>query len=162
MRRVRIRVIYASLLVLSTTTTAFAYRVLVHPACPDMSPMVSWRDYMSAKFPKAGNKVSGIAGVQFRNAKKINDPPAIGRLDTRFCYGVQYHGNNVYETWLIPPPGFPSANDPKNGLVGNPMKYEINVYGVLLLFNEAGEVLNRNGDVVGQLVCYLSNECGAY
>lgn len=47
-------------------------------------------------------------------------------------------------------------------LPGNPENYEINVLGVLLLFDEQGRVWDRRGNHVGRLVCYASNECGRF
>jgi hypothetical protein len=37
-----------------------------------------------------------------------------------------------------------------------------NVYGIILGYNDVGEVLSHKGDVVGQLVCYFSDECGGF
>ena len=157
------RIIESVILLALSTSPAGAYRVLVHPACPDMNPKVTWQDYLSAIFPRAANKVSGIAEVQFRKAKQVNDPKAIGNLTTRFCYNVQFHPDTkTYESWYTVPPGEQSSHNTKGGLPGDPSRNEINVYGIVLIFNSAGEVLNKNGETVGQLVCYLSNECGGY
>ena len=49
-----------------------------------------------------------------------------------------------------------------SGLPGSPAKRQINVDGVLLKFNRAGEVYEKRGRVAGTLVCYLSNECESY
>ena len=149
----------AFLSLLSFSGHAYAYRVLVHVACPSSSPTVSWIDYLSAKFPKTGDRVSGVAEVQFRMAKQVNDPAAIGNLPTNLCYNVRYDPKSkTYLSWYTPS----SGSNTKQGLPGDPSQQEINVYGVLLFFNEAGEILNHNGVAVGQLVCYLSNECGGY
>ena len=139
-------------------SAAIAYRVpIADGACPDTNPNFTWREYLtSTKY--------GRAEIQFRTAKNVNDPAAIGGLDTRNCYNVRYHPETkTYDSWYTIPPG---TGDPhpntKEGLPGDPVNNEVNVYGVVLLFNEAGEVFNRKGEIVGQLVCYFSNECGGY
>ncbi|WP_141398669.1 hypothetical protein [Enterobacter sp. CC120223-11] len=50
----------------------------------------------------------------------------------------------------------------KEGLPGNPLDGEINVDGVILKFNDAGEVLNFDGIRVGQLQCFLQVDCSGY
>jgi hypothetical protein len=55
----------------------------------------------------------------------------------------------------------PEYNDQHrlNNLPGDPLQNEINVDGVLLPFNDAGEIFDHRGRITGTLVCYLSNEC---
>jgi hypothetical protein len=115
--------------------------------------------------PRTPDRVPGVAGVEFRTARQVGQPNAIGNLDTRNCYTVRYHPESkTYESWFSAPPprsGNKESNTKAN-LPGDPSRNEVNVYGVILLFNEAGEVLDRKGNVVGKLVCYLSDECGSY
>lgn len=146
-----------------TTSGAWAWRNLVNGHCPGLSPQNSWADYMSAKFPttpmqvngKTYNGPSGVAGVQFDLAKGVADPDAMGNLNPKICYGVRYTPGLGYESW---------TGDGTNGhgFPGDPSAYEINVAGVLMLFNEAGEVLDHRGRPVGHLVCYTSNNCGGF
>lgn len=114
--------------------------------------------------PPAGGKVSGVAGVQLTLARAVNDPAAINNLDPQNCYNVRYQrASKSYESWYTLPPGVsPPGPNIIGGLSGDPLKNEINVYGVLMAFTDAGEVIDRNGNVVGQLVCFLTNECGGF
>lgn len=138
----------------------------VHPKCPTNNPSVSWRDYMSGKLPWEGGKPPAVASVVFRNAKALADPEAIGKLPTNACYLIIYlaesgkRGAKGYRSVRAagPPPIQMSP------LPGDPEEYEINVHGVLLLFNEAGEVLDRRGRPVGNLICYILHKpkCAAY
>lgn len=48
------------------------------------------------------------------------------------------------------------------GLPGDPTKHQINIDGVLLRYNNAGEIYDLRGRIAGTLVCYLSNECEQY
>lgn len=146
---------------------AYGFKVVLHPKCPGNDSKISWRDYMSGKIPWVPQKRSAIAGVQFTTAKKVNDPDAIGHLRTDRCYGVAFNKTSVGNAY---PKGFQSwRNDPnakgsnmKTKLPGDPEKYEINVFGVILQYEESGDVIDRRGRVVGRLVCYLSDECGRY
>lgn len=157
---------------LMTSTNALAYKIVLHPSCPGINKKISWREYLSGDIPSVRGHVTAAVGVQFTKAKRVNDPRAIGRLATNQCYNIIFHPGpwrvtrisdaellyrrtpGTYESFL----GAPG----KHGLRGDPWKFEINVHGVLLFFNEGGEVLNRRGRVVGRLVCYWSNECGGY
>jgi hypothetical protein len=42
-------------------------------------------------------------------------------------------------------------------LPGDPNKNEINVQGVLLFYTDTGEVLDKNGNVIGELACYFED-----
>jgi hypothetical protein len=75
------------------------------------------------------------------------------------CYDQVYKPGQGWMSYPDPS----SGNGPppvKQGLPGDPKNYIINVFGVQLLFNEGGEVLDHRGRVVGHLFCYYSNECG--
>jgi hypothetical protein len=158
---------------------------VLHSQCPTNNPKNSWKDYLMGKFkpesnpePKYPNaqgpwlRYSGQVGVQFRNAKAVNDRSALPNIDPAACYGVQ---------WMQNRPGFPNGylsmrsfgyermdqsgfhdNQIMKGLPGNPENYEINVGGNILKFNEGGEVFDLRGHAVGTLVCYRSNECNKY
>jgi hypothetical protein len=49
-----------------------------------------------------------------------------------------------------------------NGLLGDPRKYDINVDGLILRYDEGGQVFNLRGRRVGTLLCYRSNESEKY
>lgn len=131
--------------------------------CPDNNRSVSWRDYISGRVPPKGDGVGNPYGIQFRLAKKVADPAAIGGLATKVCYTGGYV---VRPAGDYPTQGFFSirwgASKAKKGLPGDPLKYQINVDGVLLMFTEGGMILDRRGRAVGILVCYPSDECANY
>lgn len=164
MRRHILITLLGIIVIIFSAFPLLAWKNLYNSKCPGNDPSVKWRDYMSLKVPDQPKLLAGVADVQFRFAKTVNDPEAIGNLPTNVCYQIMYaknrpafYGNGYFSSQ----PGSGKANIMKD-LPGNPVEYEINVHGVLLLFNEAGEVLNRRGRVVGSLVCYGSNECGGY
>ncbi len=135
-------------------------RTLWHPSCPLNNPSTTWKDYMSGVIPRTHNKRSAMASIHFTKAKLINDSKAIGNLRTDFCYTSYYNYNPAETTEKLGYFSYHHYKDgtaTKSGLPGNPSEYEINVFGVILLFNEYGEVLNKKGQIVGELVCY-----GAY
>lgn len=160
MRGVPFTALLAAVVVL-IAPSAWAFRVLTHPKCPRNDPRVSWRKYMSGMISDVPGKRSAMVGVQFRTAKRFKDPDAIGRLPTNVCYAVAYNRkNNRYGA----KPGFMSwrDSDERGGLPGDPQAYELNVHGVIFLYNEAGELIDRRGRIVGLMMCYLSDECSSY
>lgn len=139
------------------------------PNCPGTSPAVTWRDYISGKSGIPARYLGNVFGVEFRVAKKVNDPGAIGNLPTNACYEIIYipvsklkHPVGYLSNRLWPQGKEPGRPDLQEGLPGDPNRYQINVHGVKLLFNDHGEVLDHRGRPVGTLMCYTSNECGDY
>jgi len=133
--------------------------------CPGITPHASWREYLANPAPgRVGNQV----GIEFRRAKEVNDPASLDNLPTNACYHLMYvthplagHGPpNTYFSSRIA--SHQNGPDVKVGLPGNPLNGEINVHGILLTFNELGEVINHAGVPVGVLMCYTSDECGSY
>jgi hypothetical protein len=141
------------------SSPSYATRILLtaYPNCPGFSanPKSSWSQYFSTE-AKAGTGEGGKAEVQFTTFRKLNDPTAIGKLDPKTCYDVWY----ITKTKTYS--GYAGGGPPtKQGLPGDPLQNEINVFGELFLFNDAsGEIINKKGDIVGKLVCYFSfDEC---
>jgi hypothetical protein len=121
--------------------------------CPTINPTMTWKQYFA-------QGLGGVAGVQFQFAKKLNNPAAISGLHTKVCFVVRYSPKSkTYE-------GYIDGSNPtayKSNQPGNPLQNEVNVWGVILMFNERGEIYNYEGDVVGKLVCYLANDaCAGY
>jgi hypothetical protein len=125
-----------------------------YPNCPGANPAAKgWRDYFSTEI-RGGE--AGKAIVHFDKYRQLNDPSAIGGLNPKICYGVYYVTRT--KSWS----GFADRPPSPAGLPGDPLDNEINVFGVLFTFNNKGELINTKGDVVGRLVCYLSNECEGF
>jgi hypothetical protein len=119
-------------------------------------------DYLSK--PSRG---ASPVGVQFRYAKRLPDHDGLPGIDPASCYGVVYNPKSGYESWRVYSYSrmySPEYNDlqKRSFLPGNPARKEINVSGLILKFNKAGEVYDRRGRISGTLVCYLSNECEPY
>ena len=146
----------------------------VSPYCPtnSLNQKLSWRDYMAGRYPDVPGHRSAIALVQFRYAKEVNNRAALPGIDPGACYGVIYNDDvkrrrdpNGYMSWALYDYNVPHPEGlVSSGLArpGSPDRYEINIMNVVLHFNEAGEVLNMNNQLVGVMVCYLSNDCGGY
>lgn len=118
----------------------------------------TWRSYFAKPT---------VIGVQFRWAKNLEKPRALGGIDPAACYTVSFDPQKGYGSSRTF--GYSRKNKPeykddhrKAGLPGNPNRFEVNVDGVVLRFNEAGEIYDLRGRVVGTFVCYLSNECEPY
>lgn len=140
--------------------------------CPLNNPNNSWRDFIRGTVSDAPPKTPSIFSVEFRFAKAIGDPKAMGNLERRACYGMNYAkpGDKNYG------PGYsshrmynygiggdgPASAHYQGGMSGDPARYEITIEGVVLTFNDAGEVLDRKGRVVGVMQCWSRNECEKY
>ncbi len=106
--------------------------------------------------PKIGSSVSGVAGVRFFT-DAIKDKKAIGNLDLRFVYKVRYSAKKKnYFSWRSK--AGQQGPDGKDNLPGDPTQGEVNIYGVIFLFNEAGELIDHKGNVVGTFTCYLLSQ----
>jgi hypothetical protein len=150
----------------SVLPSALAWQVPVPDAnCPAFKPSVGWREYLSGTIPPPlSARYGNVVVVEFNKAKSVNDPDAIGRLVTNLCYQVQYSikpfPGREKGYWVWRDSGYPP--DVKQGLDGDPNKYEINVYGVILNFNDEGFVKDHHGNVVGVLTCTMGDQCKAY
>lgn len=166
----------------STTTDAIQ--------CPAFDITVSWSDYLSGSRNGRKYKVYPMAGVVFKYSKEavgyyrgagfggpsdqISSKASdirIGSVQPDKCYTILYKNGQGR-----PPKGYSSSINveldsshpnfsllhAKDGLAGDPLKSEINIDGVILKFNDAGEVLNFDGVRVGQLQCYKQIDCSAY
>ena len=146
-------------LTFALSTNASAWRLRVHPDCPGSNPKVTWQQYMAGTIPKKNGIVSSFVGLEFRTAKALNDKAAIDGLRTDVCYASRYVPGQGYITWRNGDKLNPNA---KERMPGNPLDFEINVWGSIFLFDKHGQVLDKKGRVVGRLTCYVSNECSRY
>ncbi|WP_158743042.1 hypothetical protein [Acidisphaera sp. L21] len=134
--------------------------------------------------PMPGSKVvNSRISIQFDQAKKINDRAALPGIDPAACYFGSYTVGmqgmkDGFHFDLIWPPGHPMARAQANVMrdfqedlrrrqeaafaPGDPRSGTVNIRGLVLKYNEAGEVFNLKGQVVGRLVCYSDNECQKY
>ncbi len=125
----------------------------------------TWVNYLSKPTP-GRNYVT--AGVEFKYARNLQGRDGLGNIDPSACYTVTYSpksGYGSYRTFSYSRMYEPIYNDMHkrdSGLPGDPNKYQINVDGLLLRYNKAGEIYDKRGRVAGVLVCYLSNRCEGY
>lgn len=153
----------ATLAALLNPYPALAWKHFYNSACPTLNDKTSWKQYMTTNFSTSHSRGSMLS-VHLNKARQVNDPAARGNLNPRFCYTVVFdQKTKKYWSYYTSPPDIKEngPNDKRN-LPGDPNKNEINVYGVVLFFNDNGEVLDKKGNVIGDLVCYGSNECGRY
>ena len=157
----------AILIGVASSPTAYAWKVPMHKDCPTLNPSIKWVDYMSGAIPpgKIGTLRSrpAMVGINFKSGIKNGHTDAVDGLDLSRCYSVAY---NFYLKGE--PAGYSSWYSNKNGekrgqrifgLKGDPKKYEINVYGTVLMFDEGGRILDFRGRMVGEMTCYTTNMC---
>lgn len=133
---------------------------LNHPRCPTVDTSVSWVDYITEKVPIVPGTIGNGVTVEFAFFKKQGgDRAAIGGLSTKPCYTLYWLPQSRYGRpvgWESQAHGHGQGPNRKSGLPGNPLLHELNVHGVRLLFNDAGEVMDWRARVVGRLSCYRS------
>lgn len=107
-----------------------------------------WAKYM--KTPKR------MYGVEFRYAKLVGDPSAMGNIKTNVCYiGMYLPEKQVFDSnYLHPPPA--TADQNVHDLPGNPDDHEVNIHGEIFLFDDNGVLFDRKGRAVGVLTCFVS------
>jgi hypothetical protein len=155
-------------------------------SCPAFNTKNNWHTYLSGtsyvpgrtidpllNFDKFVGPVSSTGwvsmGLEFRQAKAVNDPDAMGRLDSSACYEMirrfengkpTFMSNRVYSYGT----GHATSADSHTmeHLVADPLRYQINVEGIILLFDDAGQVYDHRGRVVGYLLCFISDGCEGY
>jgi hypothetical protein len=157
------RVVLTTAILVGSVNQTLAWKNIYNPACPTLNPNTDWKTYLTTKFgiPK---KRDSIVGVHLNKARQVNDAEARGGLDPRMCYTSYFdHNSKTYGSYYTSPPGMKADGGRGiTNLPGDPSKNEINVYGVLLFYNTAGEIIDKNGNVIGEMVCYGSNDCGGY
>jgi hypothetical protein len=139
------------------------YYVPLQAECPSASNTTSWQTYLSKP-----TKQYVVVGVQFRFAKDLEPPRALVAIDPAACYAVTFDpqkgfgGHRTFGYSRMYSPEYNDLHQRDGGLPGDPNRYQINVDGTLLLYNEAGEIYDHRGRVAGTMVCYLSNACEQY
>lgn len=147
-----------------------AYCFLQGTDCPTVGKSLNWYEYLNKKYTNPAGYPR--YGVEFRYARAINDPQAMENRDRGMCYGggylrLPYGGTGA---------GFTSSRNPNYStgqhdvsyyhnywaLPGDPSKYQVNIDGAIFIFNSAGEVFDHKGRAVGQMVCYIANDCLKY
>lgn len=140
--------LFATAAFFCTANEAGAYVYPGHPACP-------WAD-LSHTWVKFLNKEYG-GREPFFSIRFTRD---VGDLEGGQCYTIVYSGN---ENWNgagkirgIRP--HTSKAEDRHG--GNPVNYQINVWGAQFTYNEAGEVFyTGDGQLAGNMFCHIGNEC---
>jgi T5SS/PEP-CTERM-associated repeat protein len=94
----------------------------------------------------------------------VTGPGSTWNISPTFPNGGLRVGGSSLDDGFLPPGSGTGTLTVANGGTVNVIggAQTVFVAEALLVFNEIGEVLNSEGDVVGKLVCYLSNECGGF
>lgn len=131
-----------------------AKRIPLQSECPAKGG--DWAKYM--KTPDR------MFGVEFRYAKLVADPDAIGNLKTNFCYvGMYIPNKKVFESAQLHPPPV-TADQNAHNLLGNPDDNEVNIHGVVFLFDNNGVLFDKKGRAIGVMTCFIStsDHCAQY
>lgn len=140
------------------------------PQCPTIGRKLDWYEYLNKNYTAPSSYPR--YGVEFRYAKAVNDPVAMNNINRGMCYGGGYmkfpYGGTAAGFISSRNPNYPIGDHDASyyhdwrGLPGNPLKYQVNVDGSIFIYNRAGEIFDHKGRRVGQLVCYVANDCLKY
>ncbi len=138
--------IIANMLLVSAS---YSYVFPGSPHCPWAKPENKWSKYINGEYAK---KQDPYFSVRFNRN--------IGDLEKGRCYTITYFGK---KRWVAS--GRVRGSDGKDFRVatrhgGAPLRNQLNVWGAIFSFNEAGEVIYRkDGKLAGQMYCHIGNEC---
>jgi hypothetical protein len=128
---------------------------LPHPQCPWKNPENSWRDYVSGNVPKSRTR-KGIRAnyfmVKFDKMSKLPDSKLKG-LRKNSCYTV-YYSKGIWHTAGYNKHKKESMSARSKN--ADPLENQLSLWGVVLTYNEGGEVFHPELGHIGTLQCILT------
>lgn len=152
MARWKIFILAAGALIGYSSSCFSGYVYPGRPDCPFSNPGHTWPEYFSGKLA-SGKWV----GKQPYFSIKFNKN--IGTIAGGRCYTVSYMGNSGWKAagYNIAQKQSTTESEVR---VADPDVYEMNIWGAVMTFNEAGQVrLKDNDDLVGQMYCHTGSDC---
>lgn len=143
-----IRMLLGSALLVSFTSLSTAQQnkryEVVSTHCPFVSPANSWRDYLAGNTQESER---ALFGVDFSVAVKNETTDRLSSsINPNYCYKGMFVPGRGYISW--------TTSDQATDLPGDPLRYEINVRGQILIYTPGGRVLDDRGQHVANLTCY--------
>lgn len=139
-----------ALAALFTAPSPLAYVNPGRPNCPQANEKNSWAKYINGDY---GDK----RPVPYFSVHFSRD---IGDIAGGTCYTIIFDRANGWTAsgTVRSARGKRSAGHTSQG--GDPLKYQMNVWGARFTFNEAGEVYyDADGKLSGQMYCRIGSEC---
>lgn len=117
------------------------------PNCPWANRAHNWASYLNLEY---GDTKGAIFSIHFSRD--------IGDIQGGTCYTMVSEGGGRWAATGNVRGTRNSKSEMRQG--GDPKKYELNVWGALFSYNEAGEVfLIADGQPAGQMYCHYGTEC---
>lgn len=140
---------FAIAAIMGVAHLSHAYVFPGKPNCPWAKPENKWSKYI--------NRDYGDAPIAYFSVHFIR---SIGNIEKGQCYTVNYEGGEKWKASGKIGGKKHHTSQSAGGSGGDPLQNQLNVWGVRLSFNEAGEVtLDKDGALAGQLYCRIGNEC---
>lgn len=125
---------------------ASSYTYPGRPNCPWANPTHTWAKYLNQEYGDAEPYFSILFSRD------------VGDIQGGTCYTITFLGNGNWSGAGKIRGMRESKREVRQG--GNPANYEINVWGAMFTYNEAGEVtLTADGQPAGQMYCHIGSEC---
>jgi hypothetical protein len=145
----------AVMVLLSFVNRAVAYVAVAYvypgsPNCPWADLNKNWAQYLNKEY---GDKLPFFS-IRFTRS--------VGTIEGGRCYTVKYFGKETWEAGGKIRDGYVSSytGQAAKSQGGDPLKYQINVWGARFTYNEAGEVfLEADGKLAGNMYCHVGSEC---
>jgi hypothetical protein len=113
--------------------------------CPQFDGTRNWHDWFSGKYGAEDHTATHPASVKFDHLKS-----QLGPFRPNACYTIVYE-NGVWYTSL------PGRSQAASG--ADPAKWEMNLAGHVMTFNNFHQVIDKELGVVGTLRCGLGPNC---
>jgi hypothetical protein len=115
--------------------------------CPQFDGTRSWRGWFSGEYEAQDHTFTHPASIRFDHLKS-----QLGPFKPNTCYTIVYE-KGVWSTTLS------DGNGPRGASGADPSKWEMNLAGRVMTFNNFGQVIDKELGVVGTLKCGLGPDC---
>jgi len=115
--------------------------------CPQFDATRNWKDWFAGKYEKEDHTITHPASIRFDHLKS-----ELGPFQPNTCYTIVYE-KGVWYT------GLGDGNRPRAFSRADPAKWEMNLAGRRMTFNNLHQVIDKELGVVGTLKCGLGPDC---
>jgi hypothetical protein len=142
------RAIVISALAMGLASDSWAYLFRGLPACPWYSPSHTWTEYLAGKY---GIKPSPRFSIKFDHLSHN-----IGNIQAGRCYTVGFENDRWY---VAGPVAGQNRSNADNYGGANPQDGKMNIWGVIMTFDNEGHVFGDQDGLIGTMKCTIGPDC---